>query len=235
MNKKCTLIVAAVIASVVVAQASPPSTVSFTDSVSGTQAWTQMLGIQQFDTTLGTLTGISLTFTGESSYAGTVNNTSAGAYDSGSFISVTTTFGFAGAGTLDTYLKGGSLFGTKVVGSKLESDTDLSGLASGSGLTIFDADTLTSANTTKAIGSSYWSYFEGAGLTDINITAPSALLLSLSPNGANFTDSLTGTATITANITYTYTPAPAPEPSVAIMVGGGLAGLMLIWRRRAGK
>jgi len=188
------------------------STASF--SASGTSA--NVLSWAQFDTTLGTLTSVSLTFSGSSSGSFLVN-ANQGVDASIANPKALIKFQFSAGTSTPSQLSGnGSL------------STNPSAPA-----TVTDGNTTTFTFPSTAISGSRsaWTslaYFEGTGSFTTTVTNGISGITDGSTDYSNV--SALGTATLS----YEYTPVPVPEPSTYAMAAVGVGIFSLIsWRRRA--
>ena len=183
------------------------------------------LNFAGFDSSLGTLTGV--TVTGTESINGTIQaqNTSDATSDISTYLN----------NVWDAYLPGSGLNGitdlvTDGLGSFSNTATD-SGLAPGAW---GQSWTLTGSSQYQAVSQQGddLSRYESA----FSVSADDwGFIGSTDDNGDNVYATYTDTGTLEVDVTYTYTaaPPPVPEPATLALLGSGLLGLGVARRRRA--
>ena len=170
-----------------------------------------------FNTTLGTLTNVSVTLGSSSTISGPVKNNSTSAQ----------TF------TLNTDAKVTINSATSSIDGlflDLTASQSYTALAAGSSSTYGPFNPSQSSTNSSALPLS--AFTSGP----INLTATTVTNESFAGGGGNISAPLTATASGTVTLVYTYTPPPpasVPEPASMALLGMGLAGLGLIRRRRA--
>jgi len=214
------------------AAAANASTETFSATVpSHSVTFSTPFNLALFDPSLGTLTGVTLTFAYSITPTLKVQNTDGTPGDPAESF----TGGFA---TAHLQLTGPD--GTTA--DHVDGATGLSGtVADGSGVQSFPGGTETGNSTTTVLPSNFASY-TGAG--SFGTFTAKANGISAGGDGGGFnggTDLFyNGSATAggTASVTYTYTPASSstPEPGTwAMMVAGASTGLVALRRRRRNK
>jgi hypothetical protein len=208
------------------------NTVSYSQSYNNTLELNSSLALQQFDTSLGTLTSITLGLYASTVTSGTVENTSSEiAFGSGSFVESQTSFQL-GNSTIDNAIAANLTISSGYFLTIGGIDYDIVGLASGesmqvNGLTA-NGDTTGSYNSSDA----FYTMVEGNGTFAIDFSTYSATLTSISPAGDTVSATLTGSGALVGVVTYNYTAAPVPEPTTMALFGIGSLGLFLIRRRK---
>lgn len=203
-------------------------TVNYTNSIPNTTLtdWNNTLNLTKFNPSLGTLNSINISLSSALSTDLSVTNNGASritgsAYtDLQIFVDNPGTYDLFGLGgtnspalTLNTPSFSFVLLG--VTGYGTNSTTLSSGLVSTSSGDITDSSTLTLFTGTGSVGLPTFSYTQVGTLSHGNFSAT-----QISKGG------------LEAVVTYDYT-VPVPEPTTFAMIGAGLAGLGLVWRRRS--
>lgn len=194
---------------------------------------TQTIGLQKFDTSLGTLTSATITLHGVIDTSGSVQNNSASDvvvnfYTENLLISIlkpSFTGPFTPAGVLG-----------QVLTSVNPNIVDLNNVViATSGSVAYSGLNVGVTSSAFSIASGQFSLYEAAG--------GGSLFLPLYTRTQSLTDISGGTLTLVqatsayadATIVYNYTdPAPAPEPASLALLGVGIAGLGML-RRQARK
>jgi hypothetical protein len=193
----------------------------------------QALSFVQFDASLGTLTGVAISFL--SSYQAT------------SFITVAKTenfdpnpvTGYFADGLLDFKLAGGGLFADLSSSQSVEAACN----AVGSGpVHCSKSATISDASFQASTTASSLAAFIGSGNINLSASLADALSARVTPdNGTGYADNATMTGALdsawSGNVTvsYTYdaapTPSGVPEPLTLPLVAAGLLGVALFRRR----
>ncbi|HEX9047135.1 MAG TPA: PEP-CTERM sorting domain-containing protein [Verrucomicrobiae bacterium] len=232
MNQKAIATVAATIALGLAAKA---DTQQFTTSYQNTTDWSHVLQLQQFDPSLGTLTGVSIQFIGSTLTSGTVTNTSAVTYQNGSTCYSESLFEL-GNSALDNAIiaqigNANGITANSIL--DLYRQTSLAGLAPGQVLTINNLSATGPVGNQTATfnnASSVWNSFIGTGNFSLDGSTFTSSTTTIVPGGNDVGISLSGTANLQSIVTYTYTPVPEPS-TMAMAVAGGL-GLLFLRRRK---
>ncbi len=211
-------------------------TVDFGTISSGSQFY-----FNQFNTALGTLTGVTLDWTVNSSIAtASVTNMNSGTVTVNKIVFTNTVDGYlpsvGDTGTLaeeDTKTKTVNLTGS----------TASRTLTNGQSYTLNDIalGTLT-ASSSYLPGDTDFDSFKGTGSVPLYMTNTFGATVTASGSGVttSWLTSITGTSTGNLQVTYTYTAAPAPiapvpEPPAMILGFGGLLGLACVAFKRQKK
>jgi len=194
------------------------------------QSASQALTFNQFNSALGTLTSVTITFT--TSYGATAT--------------ITAVNGDSANGVIDFFADatvGHSLTGAPIVTQSspqaFSADCQTNSTTNGGACSSSQPST-SNFNGTAGLASPL-SSFQGAGTFDLTATLTSALAPRVTPdNGTGFADNSTLDGTLNANwsgnvsLVYTY-DAPAtvvPEPLSLCLLVAGLGGIALSRRRR---
>ena len=176
-----------------------------------------------FDTTLGTLTGISFTV------GGSVSTTFSGMDQSGNPNNVTLTSG----GTISLYAPPTPSASNLIVFTTPANSLGPVAVAANAS---FGPSTVVAAgsNSVPSYGGSFLPFEAmGGGFITLPVTASGAS--SASDDNGNITTTIRTTASAFGSVLYTYTPktSSVPEPgSVALLIAGGVSGVGLFARRR---
>lgn len=220
------------------------ATVFYNDTMSITENASNILNLNKFNPTLGTLTKVEITVTlSVPSFSLLVDN------DSVNPANVTVSFGNLGGVAYTSTASTADAGFTTLSGSNFnvatQSSTFTVGAQAGDATDAFNNDlgadngSFTTAPvqvgqiTARQINSAVWSQWTGAsGTVDMDLEVDFVTDLNLNSGGGGGEVRFQGnipSATYTAQVTYTYTAA-IPEPSAALL--GALGFLCLLRRRR---
>ena len=205
------------------------STVSFNNSAFAAGNSTYFnIDLSKFDTSLGTLTGVTVTIN-EFSVQGSFTATAVSGSGDLNFFGTTATLRQDPSNTLGFTIRNGT-----------ESTDDNIVITPSVGTTLSEGQTQTFtiteyiflSNVASSVDSSFWSAYQGSG--DILFQLRNSPTATLTAETAQFSNTL---ATSFADMTVTYTYTPVPEPSTYGMILGGLAlaGAALRRRQKAAK
>jgi len=227
MMKKV-LFVAAIGMAAVAAKAD--STVSYTNSIAlSLTDWTNSVSFTKFNPSLGVLHSMSVTLNNGLSTIISVTN---GALSSSSGTAKTTIDFNLDAGSYNLFGGGSQANGAPNVDEYNSPGYGYS-LDPGAGTTSGVLTKTHSYTGSSITDSTTLDAFTGTGSVDL--TAWTFTQTDLANSGGNTAESQITEASADYIVTYDFTPAPAPEPSAVAMLGAGLAGLGMIFRRRSSK
>jgi len=196
-------------------------TISYTTTTpiaAATTDWSGVLLLQQFDSSLGTLTSVTLNVGSTIDTILTITNGSPSASSGSAKTEVEVRVQDAG-----NYLASPAL---DILSPKFDYSLN-AGESATSGLL---TKSVTEGNSYTA--SNILAEFTGTGT--ISLAASTFTQTNLSNTGGNTSASQTTHASATAQVIYTYTkPAPpVPEPSTLVLLGVASALGLLVWRKR---
>jgi len=218
---KKTVIHAALAAAFAVAGAANAAVISFSDSIpTATTNWLDVLTLSKFDASLGTLTSVKFTYSGEVNTSARVESLDAAPAN----VTIQTSASIAFGGPInDTVPASGS------ANQNLSIFDGVIDFAGTSGFTFPDivgssSDVLT---LTSGLGA-----FIGAGTYDIDVTANGS---SSATGAGNLISQISTRASANILVEYTF-DAPSnnvPEPGVLALLGLGMLGVAFARRRAA--
>ena len=181
------------------------------------------LTLPTFDTTLGTLTGISFTV------GGTVTTMFSGQDQSGNANNVTLVSG----GTISLYMPPVASPANLLVATTPNNSLPPVAIAANA---MFGPLTVVAASSSSipSYGGSFLP-FETVGAGTISLPVSANGQSSASDDNGNITTTIRTTASAFGSVVYTYTPRTnaVPEPgSIALLIAGGVSGAAFLIRRR---
>lgn len=200
------------------------ATVTYTSNTVPVQSanWTDVLSLQQFSPTLGTLSSIEINLFG--TVSGTAQGESLDPIAADMDLKIAASIGLFKPAAATPFLVIKPSVITTYAASSYDGGMDYAGT---SGTTFSDSATATKAYI-SALGADL-SLFTGAG----SVLAPvKATGNSFVTGPGNFRSLTSTSAGAYATVTYTYTAAPVPEASTVAMFIAGLGALPLMARRR---
>ena len=198
---------------------------SYTSTITSQKTdWSNNVGLQQFNPSLGTLNSIQINLSSGMTTSITVvnssTNSSSGTAKTELQISLDTS-------SIGNY----NLFGSSNPVLDYYSPTFSYSLAGGGSTS---SGNLTQTGSRISSGtltdSTLLNDFTGSGL--VTLVATTRTSTDLSNTGGNTTESESTTAGLVSTVTYNYTAAPVPEPSAFAVFAAGMVGLGLVWRFR---
>lgn len=220
--------IAAALAAVALCAGAQAATVSdsFTNALQTTDFSNQTGTLDLFNTSLGTLTGVSLTLYGRSITDLTLTNSSGSLSEASASTRTRLTFSSSISGI-------NSLIGSTYQIQLLPS-TDEETLSPGQTMSFNDISDNDSYVVT-GLNSILSAFNASAGQNTFTISCSSATRLLTSVTGGNSDATQNTEAGCGATVTYTYTaaptPQPTPEPASLALVGLGLAGVGAVRRK----
>lgn len=192
------------------------------------------LTFAKFDSSLGTLTGVTVGFTFVKSGGslaidndGTLGGSVLFRHDLEAYIT-SATVNIGSSSIEETALARSSASFTVAA-----NDGDSTGTfdVGGADYQVYNAVTRTTTFATENIDSEFWGNYTGTGTYNIDFHTIQSY--SASGVGGLQTTGLAASVAPTVTVTYDYTPAAVPEPASWLMVCAGIGGF-LFYRRRAG-
>ena len=223
-----TALVALAVGNAPSARADVTQTYTYTYPSSGT-ALTDLINIPmpltQFDTSLGILTGVNLSYSFAENQSGTVKNNATGSQNFK--VTATTNYFLSDPGANQLLFK-----------DAVNSQT-YTGLASGASSTFGPFNPSNSVSVVLGPGDgSLFTQFKGNGT--ITLRADTTSGTTILGGGGNIQTTIVTNTSVTASVFYTYTVPQVPEPGTIglfasmLMVGGGFGARRLI-RKKAQK
>ncbi|MYM25317.1 choice-of-anchor E domain-containing protein [Duganella sp. FT135W] len=174
------------------------------------------LDIHQFDTTLGTLTSITIEY--GSSVTGKVALSNAGPKNKNTTVGLTTTMTLTGPGSLSLGSDSKSLF------------SGVATTAAAGSSNVIKASGSSHLSSAYSVGAGNFSLFEGTG----NVVASLAInAVGTSVGQTGIVSKFTTLADGIGKVTYTYTAAPVPEPETYGMLLLGLGVVAFAAKRKS--
>lgn len=226
LGRAATLAATVGLASALIPAAANAATISFTDSVPVTNTnWTESITLNKFDSSLGTLTGVTFELIGEvSGQASYESLDSAPAVIS---LNLQATIELDGSGLgLGTIVQVLPVANVTDNASDFDGTIDFGGTSGGTftGLNQADSDVggIAPANFALFIG--------GPGDTfSLDVEANGS---SIGSGAGNLITQFSTNASAEVTVTYTYTSNEIPEPATLALIGAGLAGIGVARSRR---
>jgi hypothetical protein len=190
----------------------------------------QKISVPTFDVTLGTLNSVTVTLLGDVTSFGNLANTSTISDATLNLYAASTSIRLLPVGYSGLFTNGATNAAKLTSASPiLINITDGSTLAAGASVSFSVTDAQATGHYSTITG---LSTYESVGLGSVLFPLFTTTSTLTDVQGGNLSLTQTTEAFAEITITYDFTAAPIPEPASMALLGGGLAALGVIRRRR---